>query len=118
MTGYFGGCDYSITKNMTVSPYDPRIEKEKLPGYKPIESVSVTPNPSNGKFDLSVKLLKKYNLSVTVYDVLGNIHYANTWNSIEELKQTIVLDNVSAGVYLLRVVTESDAQDVRILINK
>jgi hypothetical protein len=118
MTGYFGGCDYSITKNMTVSPYDPSIEKEKLPGYKPIESVSVTPNPSNGQFDLSVKLLKKYNLSVTVYDVLGNIHYANTWNSIEELKQTIVLNNVSTGVYLLRVVTESDAQDVRILINK
>lgn len=118
MTGYFGGCDYSVTKNMTVSPYDPSIEKEKLPGYKPIESVSVTPNPSNGQFDLSVKLLKKYNLSVTVYDVLGNIHYANIWNSIEELKQAIVLDNVSAGVYLLRVVTESDAQDVRLLINK
>lgn len=118
MTGYFGGCDYSVTKNMTVSPYDPSIEKEKLPGYKPIESVSVTPNPSNGQFELSVKLVKKYNLSITVYDILGNIRYGNTWNSIEELKQTIVLDNVSAGVYLLRVVTESDAQDVRVLINK
>jgi hypothetical protein len=118
MTGYFGGCDYSVTKNMTVTPYDPSIEKEKLPGYKPIESVSVTPNPSSGQFELSVKLVKKYNLSVTVYDVLGSIHYASTWQSIDALKQTIVLDKASSGVYLLRVVTESDAQDVRLLINK
>lgn len=118
MTGYFGGCDYSVTKNMTVTPYDPSIEDEKLPGYKPIQSVMVTPNPSNGTFEVSVKLVKKYNLSIVVYDVLGTRHYDNTWNSIEELKQAITLNNASSGVYLLRVITESDAQDVRIMINK
>lgn len=118
MTGYFAGCDYSVTKNMTVSPYDPDIEKEKLPGYKPIQSVSVTPNPSTGNFELSVTLSKKYNLSVLVYDVLGNRHYENTWDGVEEVKQSIELTDVSAGVYLLRVITESDAEDVRILINK
>jgi hypothetical protein len=118
MTGYFGGCDYSVTKNMTVTPYDPTIEDEKLPGYKPIQSVMVTPNPSNGTFEVSVKLVKKYNLSIVVYDVLGTRHYDNTWNSIEELKQSITLNNASSGVYMLRVVTESDAQDVRIMINK
>jgi len=118
MTGYFGGCDYNVTKNMTVSPYDPSIEKEKLPGYKPIQSVAVTPNPSAGDFDVVIKLAKKYNVSIVVYDVLGNRHYDDTWESVEELTQRITLDNVSAGVYLLRVVTESDAQDVRIVINK
>jgi len=118
MTGYFGGCDYNVTKNMTVSPYDPSIEKEKLPGYKPIQSVAVTPNPSSGDFDVVIKLAKKYNVSIVVYDVLGNRHYDDTWESVEELTQRITLDNVSAGVYLLRVVTESDAQDIRILINK
>jgi len=118
MTGYFGGCDYNVTKNMTVSPYDPSIEKEKLPGYKPIQSVAVMPNPSSGDFDVVIKLAKKYNVSIVVYDVLGNRHYDDTWESVEELSQRITLDNVSAGVYLLRVVTESDAQDVRILINK
>jgi hypothetical protein len=118
MTGYFGGCDYNVTKDMTVSPYDPSVEKEKLPGYKPIQSVAVSPNPSTGEFDVVIKLAKKYNLSIVVYDVLGNRHYDNTWESIEELTQHIILNDVSAGVYLLRAVTESDAQDVRILINK
>jgi hypothetical protein len=118
MTGYFGGCDYAVTKNMTVSPYDPNAEKEKLPGYKPIESISVTPNPSTGEFEVTVKLNKKYNLSITVYDVLGTKHYENNWTSIEELKQTIIIDKAASGVYLLRAVTESDAKDIRLLINK
>ncbi|HEY9008103.1 MAG TPA: T9SS type A sorting domain-containing protein [Ohtaekwangia sp.] len=118
MTGYFGGCDYAQTRNITIKPYDPSIVKEKLPSYKPIQSVSVSPNPSSGQFDVSVTLAKKYNLSIIVYDVLGNRHYDNTWESIESLKETITLDDVSTGVYLLRVVTESDAQDVRLLINK
>lgn len=118
MTGYFGGCDYSQAANIIVKPYDPSIIDEKLPNYKPIQSVSVTPNPSSGEFEISVTLAKKYNLSIVVYDVLGNRHYNNTWESIDSLKQSITLDNVSAGVYLLRVVTESDAQDVRLLINK
>jgi hypothetical protein len=118
MTGYFGGCDYAQAANIIVKPYDPSIVDEKLPSYKPIQSVSVTPNPSSGQFDISVTLAKKYNLSIVVYDVLGNRHYDKTWESIDALKQTITLNDVSAGVYLLRVVTESDAQDVRLLINK
>jgi hypothetical protein len=118
MTGYFGGCDYAQAANITVNPYDPSIIDEKLPNYKPIQSVSVTPNPSSGQFEISVTLAKKYNLSIVVYDVLGNRHYNNTWESIDALKETITLNDVSAGVYLLRVVTESDAQDVRLLINK
>jgi hypothetical protein len=118
MTGYFGGCDYSVTKNMTVNPYDPSVEKEKLPGYKPIQSVTVTPNPSSGEFEVTVTLSKKYNLSIVVYDVLGTAHYQNSWTGVEGIKHTIILSNASSGVYLLRAVTESDAQDVRLLINK
>lgn len=118
MTGYFGGCDYAVTKNMTVSPYDPGKESEKVPGYKPIQSLSVNPNPSTGAFEVTMKLNKAYDVSVVVYDMLGITHYSGNWQGVEEVKQPIVLNNAAAGVYLVRAITGSDAQEVRVLINK
>lgn len=118
MTGFFAGCDYSVTKKMTLSPYDENAIKETLPGYKPIESLTATPNPSNGDFELYIKLTKKYKLSVVIFDVLGVRHYNKNWSDLEELHERISLSDIPAGVYMLRAITESDAQDVRLVINK
>jgi PKD repeat protein len=116
MTGYFSGCDYSVTKELFVSPFDPNAISN--PSVKPITSVVVTPNPSTGEFDVSILLNKKRNLSVVVYDMIGASHYTNSWENVQEVKQRITLNSVSSGIYLLRVITETDAADTRIVINK
>jgi hypothetical protein len=118
MTGYFGGCAYSVNRTLTINAYDPEVVKTRLPEYKAISSVEATPNPTSGTFTVTVKLNYKHSLSMVVYDVIGGIHYHNSWGEVDGLTETITLDGVAPGVYLLRVVTPSDAQDVRILINK
>jgi uncharacterized protein (DUF2141 family) len=118
MTGYFGACDYAVTKVLNVNPYDPDAVLEQLPGYEPIQSLEVTPNPSNGQFEVKAKLSKKYNVSLVIYDVVGGIHYRNNWESIEELNQPVALNGLASGLYLVRLVTESDAKEVRMVITK
>ncbi|HYF67416.1 MAG TPA: T9SS type A sorting domain-containing protein, partial [Ohtaekwangia sp.] len=118
MTGFFAGCDYSVAKSLYVNPYDPSIEKEKDPEFKPIQEVIVSPNPSPGAFDVTVRMNSTYNVSIKVYDVLGAIHYAKEWIAVKEAADHVTMERASSGVYVLRVVTERDAHDVRIIINK
>lgn len=118
MTGYFSGCEYSITKNLNLKPYDPDAIPDKNPGYSPIESVVVSPNPSNGSFAVEVRMIKKYNVSVIVYDVLGSRRYEKNWMGVQMVEDAIVLDNPAPGVYLLRVITDTDARDIRLIVNQ
>ncbi len=118
MTGYFEGCDYTTIKSITVNPFDPNAAQEALPGYQAIQSLSVSPNPSSGEFDINLKLNGKYRVSVMIYDVLGVERYTHNWADVVELNETIAITNATTGVYMMRVVTEKDARDVRIIINK
>jgi hypothetical protein len=118
MTGYFGACDYAVTKILTVNPYDPDVVLEQLPGYEPILSFDVSPNPSNGQFEVKAKLSKKYNVSLVIYDVVGGVHYRNNWESVDELNQPIALTGLASGLYLVRLITDSDAREVRMVITK
>lgn len=118
MTGYFDGCAYTVTKNLSLNPYDPAVGEEKLPGYHPIESLVVSPNPTDGAFKVAVKLNKKHNLSLVIYDVLGVKHYSKSWDKVEELDLDIVLDKAAKGIYLIRAITESDAREAKIIIEK
>lgn len=118
MTGYFAGCDYTITQTLYINPFDPKGIQEKKPGYRSIESVIITPNPSTGEFELNITLNKKLNLSMIVYDMIGVTHYNDHWENVDAVKEKITLNNISAGVYLIRIITELDARDERIIINK
>lgn len=118
MKGFFGGCSYTITRSLTINAYDPASAKTKLPEYKAIKSVEVSPNPNTGQFTVTVKLNYKHRLSMVVYDIVGGTHYHGAWENIEELTENVNMGNVASGVYLLRVITPSQAEDVRILINK
>jgi hypothetical protein len=117
MTGYFGGCAYTVARTLGINPYDPEQVKTQQPEYRAIKSVEVMPNPNNGSFAVKVVLNYKHRVSILVYDVLGSARYRHAWEEVQELTQQIDLGPVAAGVYLLRVVTGSDAEDVRIVVN-
>jgi large repetitive protein len=118
MTSYFGDCAYTVTKTIFLQPFDPNRKDDKLPGVKPIQSLSVSPNPSTGSFTVSVTLNRKRNLSLMVYATTGNIVYQNKYTDVEQVDQLITVNNAANGLYLVRAITESDAKEVKVIINR
>jgi hypothetical protein len=118
MEGFFGGCGYLMAKTLVINPYDPTVIEEKQKNYKAIENVAVTPNPNRGEFNVAVTLNRKYNVSMIVYDVIGTIHYRKEWNETTFLTEGINLGGAPSGVYLLRVITDAGATEVRIVITR
>jgi large repetitive protein len=118
MKASFGSCTYALRKNLDLKPYDPNAKPSKLNGYRTISSIDASPNPSNGEFDLTIKLSTKSKVTVTIFDVLGVVHFNNTYEPSMEINTRIILPNVSAGIYVLRATAETDAKDVRLSINK
>lgn len=115
---FFSGCGYVLRKIFDLKPYDPNAKPSKAKGYRTIESMDVSPNPSNGEFDLSIKLSAKSKLTVTIFDMLGVVQFTNAWEPTTEIKTKITLPNVASGIYMLRATAETDAKDVRLSINK
>jgi hypothetical protein len=119
MTAYFyGGCDYVVNRTLTIKPFDPQATVIKTPGYETISSFDITPNPNNGVFSATVKLNRKYNLSLIVYNMIGITQYSKNYESVQEVNEAITLDGLASGVYVIRAVTNNDAKDVRFVINK
>lgn len=118
MIGYFQACDYAVTRTITMKPYDPDALPPSDPSYRPIESVQVSPNPNTGEFDVTVKLNKKYRLSLVIYDVLGGVRFNKSYDATQNVTEHVMLKDVASGVYMLRAITNTDARDVRIIINK
>ncbi|HEX8547729.1 MAG TPA: T9SS type A sorting domain-containing protein [Cytophagaceae bacterium] len=118
MTGYFGGCVYTLEKEVDVKPFDPGKGEPLLPGYRPIDQVQVTPNPNDGFFNLKVKLIKKQQLVAIIIDLLGNEQYKKFWDYIDEVDERIEIPEIPSGSYLIRLITDNDAREVKIIVRK
>jgi large repetitive protein len=120
MTGFYSGCDYSVTKTVTINPYDPEAVLIDEPKYKNIEKFEMYPNPStSSNVGIDIKLAGKQYITVSIIDVLGTVRQAFYWNKVKEVKETITLsNNIVTGVYLVRVVTESDVRELRLMVNQ
>ncbi|MCD2260539.1 DUF7619 domain-containing protein [Psychroserpens luteolus] len=75
-----------------------------------INTVSIYPNPTNGLITIDSKLVIK---SVRLYDVQGR----KVQDFIISENQTIDISNVSKGVYLLEIRTDSGISNLKILKN-
>jgi large repetitive protein len=119
MTGYYSGCDYVVTKTLNINPYDPDAVLPDEPQYKAIEEFDVYPNPSStGNFEVKIKLANKQYILVTVLDALGTVKQTRYWEKVKEVKDIINMNNVVTGLYLVRVITETDVQETRVMINR
>ena len=117
MTGYLGGCAETLTKTLKISPYDPNVKKLSL-GVRPIESLIVAPNPSDGTFEVRIKLLKKQPVHLQLFDTMGNLKFNLNAEGVLEFTKSLSMTDLPSGLYLLRVTTSNDASDVKITINK
>lgn len=66
--------------------------------------LSIYPNPSNGEFSIELKNDQVLN-SINIFDANGNLVYSNNKNIKNQFK--INLDNVSSGIYILKLTIDN-----------
>ena len=76
---------------------------EGISDEKAVISAAVFPNPSSGKFTLSLDLNKKYDVSLDVIDPLGRVVQQSILYSVKNKNVNVDLVNQAQGVYLLRI---------------
>ncbi|ANE52824.1 SprB repeat-containing protein [Flavisolibacter tropicus] len=117
MTGYFKGCDYTLRKTIEVRPYDPIAGPVTQTPVRIIDTVTLTPNPNGGQFDVQVRLGRKQKVILQVLQMgTGNELMRKNYEGTLLIEDRFSLGNVAGGTYVLRVITENDSQDVLFII--
>ncbi|WP_052158188.1 zinc-dependent metalloprotease [Lacinutrix jangbogonensis] len=78
---------------------------------------SLYPNPNNGDFSLAFNSNSGKDINVNIFDISGRIVYENIYDSKPNFNETIALENVSSGMYLIKV-TDGDKTVTKKLIIK
>lgn len=90
------------------------IGEEDLPI---INEVSVFPNPTySGRINLKVRLSENDNMSISIFDVLGNNVYNRIEDNCSEFSSEIDLSRFISGIYIVRVRTSSQTINRKIII--
>ncbi|WP_456313401.1 reprolysin-like metallopeptidase [Pseudomonas shirazensis] len=75
------------------------------------------PNPNYGSFDIQFTSQSKTGVKVYVYDISGKQVYYNTFESANYFKQNIQLDDVSAGIYFVKVIDGDKKTVTKMIVN-
>lgn len=98
------------------------MTRRRGPGYstpvKVIDTVVLAPNPNNGNFNYTVKLNRKQQMIVYVYDMNGAVADKKKYAPALEVNDSFTLNGVITGTYILRVIAESESKDVRFIITR
>jgi hypothetical protein len=117
MTARFGQCTYSLAKNITIADYDPLAGPSYVMPVHVIDTVMLSPNPNDGNFQFKVKMNRKQQAIVWVYDVNGRIVDKRQYAPSLQISDQFNLPNEISSTYILRVITESESRDVRFIIS-
>jgi len=82
-----------------------------------ITSFTVYPNPNNGSFNIKLNTLTNNDITISVFDIRGRSVYNNIFKGSPTFKETINLDNVQSGMYLLQVSDGFNNQTKKVIIN-
>lgn len=80
---------------------------------------TVAPNPNNGTFNFSIEQLPSDRADLIIIDAQGRLVYQQVIQLANgQAEQTIRLQNLAGGVYLLRLATEQGIRTERLVIQK
>ncbi|MGJ8591708.1 MAG: T9SS type A sorting domain-containing protein [Aquaticitalea sp.] len=68
-----------------------------------VGNFSIFPNPNSGQFTVSLNSSSTESVSVIVYDIRGRKVYDNNFENSSNFNQSINLNNVQSGIYLVKV---------------
>ncbi len=79
------------------------------------ESVSISPNPSNGIFRVATNLKSGTNVNVSIIDITGRVCY-NELKGASSSNFEVVTNNLKAGIYTMRISTKFGTSNNKIVI--
>lgn len=80
-----------------------------------ISDIQVSPNPSNGIFNIQGSLVNQSNIKITVTDIRGSVIYESS-KQTDSLNESINLNNVVSGMYLLNITSEFGSTTEKIIV--
>jgi hypothetical protein len=82
-----------------------------------VYNLNIMPNPNNGKFTLQFSTPAATHLSVSIRSVIGDVVYAKTIDSFAgDYKEEIDLGNLSKGIYVVSIDSESGNVNRKIVV--
>ncbi|HXO76913.1 MAG TPA: T9SS type A sorting domain-containing protein, partial [Puia sp.] len=119
MRAYYTGCDFSISQNILIQPYDTNSTSPMVLAGLSIDTATLAPNPNSGTFNLYVKLYKAQRLVLTVTSLAGQPVFRKQWDGQQIISEQISLpSNIVSGAYIAELVTETDIRDYNIIVTK
>ncbi|MBC9909799.1 T9SS type A sorting domain-containing protein [Chitinophaga varians] len=118
MKATFGECTYQLRKDIQISAYDPLAGPSYTVPVSVIDTVMLSPNPNDGNFRFQIKLKRKQQVLVSVFDLNGRILAKQPYSPALQIDDRIALGSVNNGIFILRVVTENESRDVRFIISR
>ena len=68
---------------------------------------------------VTVNLTAKQRVAMKVFDLLGVTHIDRTWDKTLHVEENMnfTSESVAQGIYVVQIVTDTDAREVKIVIN-
>ena len=81
-----------------------------------VPSFSLSPNPSNGEFNLSISSEQSEQMQLTIRDMEGKLVYNEALNVNGNFNKTMNLSELSKGVYFLRLQNDKESKVEKLII--
>ncbi len=81
-----------------------------------ISDFIVYPNPNNGSFNVKLNSVSSKNVVLAVYDIRGRSVFYKTYESSPAFNETVNLENVQSGMYMLQVSDGVNKQTKKVIV--
>ncbi len=118
MYGYKDSCMSYVSQVFTYSAKGeaPKLVDEDIFGPKGIEEYKIYPNPTDGNFEVEIKLFNKEEAAIFLYDVNGDEKWRTGGEDKDEYKFSPRLTNLQPGVHILLLVTPSSRETIKVIV--
>jgi subtilisin-like proprotein convertase family protein len=82
-----------------------------------LANFSIYPNPNNGEFTISLKSLSNNDIKVSVFDMRGRKLFTSDYRNSSNFNQSINLNHLQSGMYLVHVSDGERSGSKKIVIN-
>ena len=108
--------DPNNTGATTLNGWGPTVGINEKPAT--VSSISIYPNPSDGEFNLEVKLTSPQNVVIKIFNVVGEVVSQKTISNITSGNYSIDLTNQTKGIYFAEITCLTEKTVKKIILTK